>query len=164
MPRMCKGQTVLIDLTFAVIVFVLVFLTLNTFYAEKISLHNNSAEISEMAFLANNASASLLKTKGIPENWDVLPTAQIVQIGLLGNGNSIDEEKLNAFRNLISDYNTTKELLNIYGYDYFFRLRANPDINAGLPPMSIADKAVVSRTVNYNGGEYDAEFTLYKIR
>jgi len=59
MPRMCKGQTVLIDLTFAVIVFVLVFLTLNTFYAEKISLHNNSAEISEMAFLANNASREL---------------------------------------------------------------------------------------------------------
>ena len=75
-----------------------------------------------------------------------------------------DADATHVGRNIVTIDRLTKELLNIYGYDYFFRLRANPDINAGLPPMSIADKAVVSRTVNYNGGEYDAEFTLYKIR
>ena len=161
--KMARGQTMLIDLTFAVIIFALIFLTINSFYTERLSLHDSAQSFSEMYAISNSAVDSLIKTKGIPENWGVLPTSQISQIGLLGKNSSIDTDKLNAFKNLISDYNSTKVLLKLRGYDYFFSMKANPDINAGLPPMSAADKVVVTRTVNYNGGEVNAEFTLYKL-
>jgi len=164
MRKMRSGQTVLIDLTFAFIIFAMIFLALNSFYADKIVMHNDSVTRSEMAVIANSASDSLLKTRGIPENWHTLPIEQVSQIGLLGKGSSIDADKLNAFRNLISDYNTTKELLGLKNYDYFFRLKASPDINAGLSPMSLADKVAVARAVNYNEVGVDAEFTLYRLR
>jgi hypothetical protein len=161
---MQRGQTMLIDLAFAVIIFALLFMTINSFYTEKLNIHDSTQSLFEMNTIANSAADSLLKTKGIPENWDVLPIVQISRLGLVGKSSSIDSGKLNAFKNLVSDYNSTKVLLKLNDYDYFFSLKANPDINAGLPPMSAADKVVVTRTVNYNGGEVNAEFMLYRLQ
>ena len=76
---------------------------------------------------------------------------------------TINEAKLNAFKNLSADYNSTKVLLNLGLFDYFFSLKGADDVNAGLPATTNATQVQVKRIVTYKGEEAIVEFTLYSL-
>src|SRR3989339_564875 len=69
---------------------------------------------------ATQAIESLVSFEGTPSNWEELPLQQVQEIGLADESKTINEAKLNAFKNLSADYNSTKVLLNLGLFDYFF--------------------------------------------
>ena len=158
-----NGQTVLIDATFAALIFVLLFLALNNNFIVGFETEQTKGELSEMSLLANSSLDLLVKSSGIPENWEYIGIADVNQIGLANHKRQLAEQKVNAFKNLASDYNTTKALIGLQKYDYYFVLESTPQNTAGLPPQSDATKVVAQRIVTFQGAETRASLTVYKI-
>ncbi|AJF60468.1 MAG: hypothetical protein J4224_05565 [Candidatus Diapherotrites archaeon] len=158
-----SGQTILVDLTFALLIFLLVFNSINAAYISSVASVKERSRLNEMQLKATQAIESLVSFEGTPSNWEELPLQQVQEIGLADESKTINEAKLNAFKNLSADYNSTKVLLNLGLFDYFFSLKGADDVNAGLPATTNATQVQVKRIVTYKGEEAIVEFTLYSL-
>jgi len=173
-----KGQGVAIDFLFAVLVFLLL---LN---AIMILIENSNKNVAEKGLLSEMNSTAietidrLVRTKGVPNNWEQKDISETLLIGVAKGDRALDEEKLEKFvewtqdyRSL--DYNSVKTLLLI-GSDYYFSLEDSSgntiqingvDVSSELPTNSENVPAVnVKRIVNFNGEEAIAQLTLYYPR
>jgi len=157
-----KGQAVMLDLLMGAVLFLLVLMALNTLWVEELDSIILEKESNEMKLLAFNAIEVLVSSKGIPQNWEILPEASVDEIGLVSNDRAVEEDKLVAFQNI--GYSAAKEKLNIKQYDFFFEFDGVDDVNAGIPPVGNAEKIVIYRKASYKGGSADVKFTLYDLR
>lgn len=178
-----RGQGIAMDFLFAVIVFMLVL------GATTVLIDNNAISALEKR-RANelNAKASqtmdmLVRTTGLPNNWEEKNIDQVTAIGLAKRDRVLEQAKVGKFRKWIQtydspEYKNVKSLLLI-GYDYYFKMTDSAGhqlyidddplkpIQSDEPPDSRWDNMIavnVKRVVNFNGGEAIAELTLYHPR
>ncbi|MBI2545682.1 hypothetical protein HYV81_00715 [Candidatus Woesearchaeota archaeon] len=115
MHRHRKAQIAITDLFIAIFIFtgliIAIFAAWNTY------LNRLEERITYSAMLAQAVRISdvLVKSQGRPVNWEA-NNASAEIIGLASSDRNISVEKVTAFTTM--DYNTTKELLNIKGYNY----------------------------------------------
>lgn len=167
-----KGQSIMIDLIFAVTVFVIISTFLLDAYDRNLAGITKGQIMDELQQKAFTSTEALIKTKGIPENWNQISLNNIEQLGLMQRTGELSESKVNYFTGLIdcnteiySPYSKSKEIMNLGSFDYFFNLHnAAYDLSAGCNPAVEADIMAARRIVNYKGSEAIVTFKLYKIR
>ena len=164
-----KGQGIAIDFLFAILIFLLV---LNASMA-LINSNNTTALdknlMGELQASASQAIDMLVRTEGVPKDWQNKSIDEASLIGLAKRDRVLDSDKINTFMTWAEDYsdetgdyNKVKTLL-LSGYDFHFKigdLEAPLEINQ--PDIWNDMTAVrIKRIVNFNGGETIAEFTIY---
>ena len=151
-----RGQTMLYDLMFAVMIFLLLFAFAISKYASIMNDLSRDDAGKEMRNKAEIIAGSLAEGKGVPENWHVLSADDINQIGLARKPMVVSQERLEKFVSM--DYNETKDILGIAGYEFFFGLS---DMNFGIAPSGAAEAIKIERPVEYEGNISLMEFTLW---
>ena len=172
-----KGQGVAIDFLFAVMIFLLI---LN---ASMILINSNNEIavdknlIGGLQSSASQAIDTLVRTEGMPTDWQNKSMGEVTSIGLAKRDRVLDNDKVNTFvtwakdySDETGDYNKVKILL-LSGYDFHFKivnssgatLKEAPNQNKPINPGSWDNMTAVriKRIVNFNGEEAIAEFTIY---
>ncbi len=155
-----KGQGIIIDFTFAVFIFMIAFGALAANWAGAMQQKQQQEKIYEMWQKANLASDMLVNSPGFPSNWEELSNSDTNTIGLAIKSHSIDEQKLNAFKNM--DYDTARRLLNLSEFDFYFDFNGTDTATAGLPTAADIDNVAATRIVEYKGGEAIATLLVYR--
>jgi len=153
------GQVTSIDVIIAAILFIMMFLTLRGFFFGNLGVAQQDSAYLSAQVSAQQALDALIKTKGYPTNWSAV-NVQI--IGLARKENVLDETKISDF--LLLDYEASKALLALEGYDFNFELNAtNPADNKSYGANPSATSKVVSlfRQVVYKGGDANVTFKVF---
>ena len=146
----------LYDLMFAVIIFLLLFAFAIAKYGSLMNDLGNDDAKKEIRNKAEIITGSLAEGRGVPENWYVLSSKDINQIGLSRKPMVISAERLQKFISM--DYNETKRILGIPAYDFFFGLSG---MNFGIEPLNAEEAIKIERPVEYEGNISVMEFTLW---
>ncbi len=123
-----KAQVWSLDLAASIVIFVTA-LALAMFSLDY-TMNQNQLQLQSamMENAAMSASDSLIRQAGVPQDWTA---ATVTTIGLASRDNVLDETKLQEFLDL--DGNTTKNLLGIGNYEYYFDVRYPNGTLASLP-------------------------------
>ncbi|MCK4335830.1 MAG: hypothetical protein KAW40_03860 [Candidatus Aenigmarchaeota archaeon] len=118
-----KGQVWSLDFITSVLVFLVVLIPL-FFVWNYVNIQNQQQILfDEVETLTLSISDSLIRTKGLPEDWN---TSDVSSIGLSSEENVLNVTKVSYFLTMgNSEYNRTRAILT-GGYDFFFNLT---DIN-----------------------------------
>ncbi len=161
-----KGQGIAIDFLFAVMIFLLV---LNASMALIDSSNATVADkniIGELQSSASQAIDTLVRTAGMPKDWQNKSIDETSLIGLAKKDRVLDNGKVNTFVEWAEeygteDYNKVKTLL-LSGYDFHFKIGSLEAPSINQPGFWENMTAVrIKRIVNFNGEEAIAEFTIY---
>ena len=118
-----KGQLSTLDLIVSIILFITTIFMIIWANAETqrvIWNYENTQTYKEKAMTATDI---LLKTEGIPANWDLIPnltTDNITSLGFVTGANELDINKLEAFKNL--SYLDTGRLMGLSKQDYIITI------------------------------------------
>jgi len=170
------GQGIAVDFLFAVLVFLLVLNAALGIMDSGTRTVSDKALLGELEEKTTQTLDALVRTYGIPNDWETLDIADIEAIGLAKRDRALDIDKVSKFAEwgqayASDDYNKLKSLLLI-GYDYYFSisdsdgtvLYSAPD-QGDIPTKWDAMTAVnVKRVVNLEGSEALAELTIYYPR
>jgi hypothetical protein len=123
-----KAQAWSMDLAASIVIFVTALAL--AMFALNYTMNQSHLQLQSvmMENAAMSASDSLVRQAGVPQDWTA---ATVTTIGLASRENVLDETKLQEFLGL--DGNTTKELLGIGNYDYYFDVRYPNGTIASLP-------------------------------
>ena len=118
-----NGQVWSLDFITSVLVFLVVLIPL-FFVWNYVNIQNQQQILfDEVETLTLSISDSLIRTKGLPEDWN---TSDVSSIGLSSEENVLNVTKVSYFLTMgNSEYNRTRAILT-GGYDFFFNLT---DIN-----------------------------------
>ncbi len=149
-----KAQIVMADLLFVVIILIILFTVSIAMWNTSMIRVAQKEELINLESTAIAVSDLLVKTKGVPENWEeTSPTT----IGLSNTSNVLDSRKLSKFVDL--NYDDAKRLLG--GYDFFFQINNTNDqivtvdgrqMASGLQPAS-AKTVVNARRIALLGNQ-----------
>ena len=148
-----KGQIMSSDFLVAFFLFLILFIAVTIAWNGMLDSSITDIERKYMESIAMRITDIFVKSPGYPSNWE---NREIVAIGLVDHDRRIDQAKLDAFMNM--DYETSKDVLGIKGYDYFFRLVRN-NVTKGYLGGETA--IFIERRVLYNGDDR-LEFILWK--
>ncbi len=110
-----KAQAAAIDLVFATIIFLLMAFTLVSFMHSEIKNTEVIFSDDKRDRFTQAAASQLAFSGGRPENWD---SSNYERIGLLCGQGELCTRKVTALNSLYSsDYNSTKDKLNLGSYD-----------------------------------------------
>lgn len=160
-----SGQAVIIDLFVAVSVFIILIIILTiTWDLYNVRLQTRM-EYDEMILKTFLISDALVKSEGVPFDWDDNPTpsvATIRQLGLADRRGILSDKKVEKYLSLSNA--DVKDILNIGLYNYYFLIRdvnGTPYVSRGAVPQG---KLAVNsgRIVVYKGGPRVMEFALWK--
>jgi hypothetical protein len=115
-----KAQIFSLDAVLSIVGFIVVFvflLSLWNLYSIRLQENIITEELNLLAFQITDV---FTKTAGVPNNWENNPSNTSV-IGLISSPGFLDGNKLTAFLNL--NYNTTRSLLNIERFEYYFEVK-----------------------------------------
>ncbi len=159
-----RGQAAVTDLFIAIAVFVLL-ITIITVDWNKYQIQLASElDYDTMKFKAFHIIDALVRTPGVPEDWEAQPELPSV-IGLASEPNVISNAKLTAFINTLTPAQI-KEIFKINLYTFFFELKdQNGAIlySHGTPTNNTADFSVVlSRPIIYQENVGVVSFTIWK--
>ena len=144
------SSDLLVAILILLVIFIVVLISWNSFVDDTIK----DSERKNIESLALKTSDNFVLSEGFPKDWE---KSNASVIGLVSRSRNIDPEKLNAFLNL--DYEESKRILGLQGYEYQFRLNRSGIVK---PINSIGkDVSVVRRVVLYNGEDI-LEFYLWK--
>ncbi|MFH1722843.1 MAG: hypothetical protein ABH950_09605 [Candidatus Altiarchaeota archaeon] len=117
------GQQFATDFLVGVSIFTLL-LSLTFFAWDKNMQKIKEKEVlDELLIQSNQAADILVKTQGLPENWENAAAMGLTvkSVGLAGDVDRVlSEDKVNAF--VAMDYNYSKEIMGLGNYDYYFGL------------------------------------------
>ena len=123
--------------------------------------------MSEQAFVeletrASRAVDSLIASKGIPQDWHLLPLQDVNSLGLAKKKRVLSMEKVSAFA--VLDYNASKALLKLSDLDFYFRIENSKGdlVSKGVIPDSNSESVSLLRIVDYNGVESVVEFAVFR--
>ena len=156
-----KAQLWSLDMAFSLLIFFSAMLAA-VFAWNYISLDTaQSQQLREMQLKALSLSDSLIRTPGIPGDWNM---TTVSVIGLASNDNVLDEGKVNEFVNM--SHTLARTLLDIRPYDFYFEVR---DINGTVYknstiPISAGSSVVVpaNRYALYAGRIVNVMFVLWE--
>lgn len=114
---MGKGQVNTLDFLIAVLVYAVVLIFIVGFWFASMMEIDRMVERNRMDSAAITISDLLIKSPGVPENWEEGPSGAGT-LGLAGSQNVLDPEKVSNFTSL--DYNSSKEVLGVEGDFYFY--------------------------------------------
>ena len=112
-----KSQTA-IDLIFGILILMIVFVVVNSFYFQKMVIIEREIEIERNTFYSKIFCDNLVYSEGYPKNWEE-DISNIKILGLLNSNKEIDENKLNTF---LRDYGEIMSNLNQLSYDIRLRV------------------------------------------
>jgi len=118
-----KSQAWGIDLMIAFAIFTFAIIM---FYFYALNEPREAKENIDSLFYDGNIIADSILSEGNPKDWN---SENVITIGILTDG-KIDDEKLEEFYELSSDYDRTKILFNTK-YDYYFFLGEPMILDAG---------------------------------
>ncbi len=145
-----KAQVFSADVIAAVFLLVIALSIISVYWDNKMNSLQEKTELAEMYIRASQISDILAKAGGTP-NWE---QRNATVIGLAIWNRIIDVRKLSAFMGM--DYNKSKDILGIKGYEYYFRLANN---TKGF--LSGNKQVYIKRIVIHNGLQ-NMEFALSK--
>jgi len=176
-----------VDLMAAVLIFLAIAGSIMWMWGDKATDAENRLFESERFAMAEKTLDTLIRSRGLPENWETGDAQSIQAVGIAKRGLVIDKGKAEKFRDLSNDsengYPLLRTKLLIGGNDYYFRI-LDPEQNGALATVLEAgkkqegetDETLVRRPVVFtyhregedeegeeNPHEAIAELTLYSI-
>jgi len=152
------------DMMFAIFILFLVLAGLLIAWNNNLQALNDEQLTRSLERKAGQTMDVLIRTEGIPSNWETLSISQVRSIGLADSDRVMNETKLNAFKNFTGNYDEVREVLKLGTFHYFFSLDGIDDFNAGLITTADVFQVSTSRIVNYKGEEADATLIIYSLR
>ncbi|NIO23056.1 MAG: hypothetical protein GTN38_03465 [Candidatus Aenigmarchaeota archaeon] len=156
---MKKGQVWSLDFVTSLVIFTLVLIPL-LFVWNYVNIQNmEQRTFDEIETLALSISDSLIRTKGVPENWN---SSNVNVIGLAEGENVLSIPKVSEFLYMgNNEYDLTKNIL-VGRYDFFFSIT---DLNGtvyGTAGSKPADRTIVpvERYCLYNNRVVKIELAL----
>jgi hypothetical protein len=116
MKRELKAQTWSIDFIVSIIIFFLVLSLIFFFWNYKSSQNIEQSILTEIETSALEFSDSLVRTKGLPEDWN---STSVIKLGLASEENILDQTKVQAFNNSLS-YSQVKDIFK--SYDFYIKI------------------------------------------
>jgi len=154
-----KAQAWSLDFITSMAIFLLVLVTLY-FVWNYVNVQNMEQKtLDEIETTALAVSDSLIRTGGLPEDWN---TTNVNIIGLAQEENVLDPEKVSYFLSMgSSNYNLTKNILT-GKYDFFFSMTDLNGTSYGTIGSVPADRTVVpvERYCSYKGRIVKVELAL----
>ncbi len=121
---MRKGQLWTLDMALSMIIFMSAMLMLLFAWSYISADTVESQELKEMQFRSMTLSDSLIRTPGIPADWN---ESTVKVIGLAYDDSMLDGPKVDEFLNM--SYAKARSLLGIQPYEFYFEIK---DINGTL--------------------------------
>jgi len=112
-----KGQINTLDFLIAILVYTVLLIFIIGFWFVSLAEIEGMVMRDRIDSVAITISDMLLKTPGVPDNWEE-NSSNAGAIGLVWGQNVLDGEKLSNFTAL--DYNVSRELLGVDGDFYFY--------------------------------------------
>lgn len=154
-----RAQISAYDVFFALILFVIVLVVLNSLWQSNYDAAVYNSLYNSMHMRASQALNVLVETGGNPADWETNPASAAV-LGIAKESKVIDAKKLQAFANLAAtDYEKAKGLLT--GFDFSFELDG---IVLGASAPNDAIVVSVERVVEYGGGNAIARLSVFTQR
>ena len=158
-----KGQVFTWDLAISISIFLIVIAMLFYMWDTTISKVTETREIYEMESIATEAAEQLIRTPGVPHDWEDTDKYEVINISSIGLANVeprvLNDEKILRFVDLAnSDYDTMRALLGIREYDFYFNMTYfNETINETIneTQLFINGKEIAAGTLPSN-----ASFTI----
>lgn len=154
-----KGQVWSLDLAVSMIIFIGALASVVFAWNFMSTGTIESQEMKSLQLKSLGISDSLMRTPGIPEDWN---KSNVVVIGLVTDG-LLDRHKVEQLISM--DHNKTLQLLDLGGYDFYFEIS---DINGTvynntLPVISPDAKIIVpsERYATYNGRAAKVKFVIW---
>jgi hypothetical protein len=151
-----------IDLMAAFLIFVVIAGSVMWVWDNKAADAENSIFENERFTMAEKTLDTLIRSKGLPENWETGAVENIQAVGIAKRDLVIDEAKADKFKDWSNnDYAVLRTKLLIGGNDYYFRI-LDPEtvamvFEAGTKPEGIITETTVRRpvifTYNRESGE-----------
>lgn len=146
-----KGQIISIDLLIGIVIFLIVVIFSVSYWQTSLFNVRESLDRIDVQRLATQISDNLVKSPGIPDNWETSPT-NARAIGLANHSHILETRKVANLTAL--NYSTLLTRFGLEGANFFFQLTdqaKNNITSAGLLLTSNATQAaVVERNVIYN--------------
>lgn len=121
-----KAQVWSLDFVASLVIFFMVFISVFFIWSYTNIQNMEQRTFDDMQVLALTISDSLVRTKGVPENWN---SSNVNVIGLAEGENVLDPVKVSEFLSMgNNEYNLTKNILT-GKYDFFFSIT---DLNGTL--------------------------------
>ena len=114
-----KAQLISSEFFIALVVITLLFSVSVVFWNQSTFRIKESEERTNIEIATLAISDHLLKSSGLPSDWED-NTSTTFSLGLVKDDHRLDTNKLKSFVKL--DYNTTKKMLGIDSYEFYFRL------------------------------------------
>ena len=125
-----SGQAVIIDFFIALFIFILLVSMISIMWNKYNFELNQKVTQKDMWLKTYHISDILVHTPGSPSAWENVDWENnfndindlIETVGLVSFDRSLDSDKIEEFVNLTNNYTAVKGLLNIEGYQLYFRL------------------------------------------
>jgi len=154
-----KGQIAALDFFIALLIFSVILTITMLRWSNYYSKISERMEYHEMMTKAFQISDALIKSQGVPSNWN---KDNVRIIGLAIEDRILSVDKVNAFANL--SFNKTKSIFQIYGYKFYFNLtKINGEAIKEYGDKPTGKKSVsVKRYVLYNNEKTIMQFDVWK--
>lgn len=161
-PLTERGQVSLFDAVIALTVFMMLFLAINSIWNDRLQNLRQQQQQNDMQFKALEATIIMMKTQGIPFNWEKRPN-DANAIGLIEKSGKIKKQKLNALNAM--DYNTAQSVLNVSPYDFRLEFDTNGtsnDMNIGKNTDENSLVVSIERSARFEGGNAIVRFKIFR--
>lgn len=155
-----KGQVVTSDFMLAIIILMIVIGMAGSLWNRSMYLIAEKNKRTQMRRLGLAVSSMLVKSSGVPNDWD---SDNVITIGLVDRPNVLNEDKILAFNSM--EKSKIQDLLGIESFDFSFRVRAVNDtilFDYGTYPSGEIDVIVVRRLALYDTEPVYVEFGLWR--
>jgi hypothetical protein len=112
-----RGISMIIDLSFAVFIFLLISWSLTTVWSNKSALLQRQLYEDETSLLAERVLDTLVTSTGYPSDWEDKLIHDLEVVGLAKRDRVLDENKVNRFVNLARDQSIRTGLAGFWAFD-----------------------------------------------
>lgn len=154
-----KAQLVMSDFLIGVVILIFIIVISAPIWGRTVENIRIKEERSEMENLVLSISDQMVKSPGMPSDWN---RTNIKSIGLAEEDNVLDSMKVSNFTSLGAD--KTKYLLGIENYNFIFRLRNTNEIifvEYGSLPITASEVVIIRRIVLYENLPTMMEFGVW---
>ena len=151
----------MIDFMVGLMLFLVAIAFITSQFDLRLNEANKESDLETMRIKANYAVDFLVKSPGIPSNWESLPIDDLNKLGIAKTDRVMSEEKINAFSS--GTYEKLRSALELNAYDFFFKFTGVDDFNAGFQPPSNANNIMVERIVRYKNETGVVKLNVYYL-
>jgi len=156
-----KGQVISMDLMISLVVISILFLFMINYYQKIEDDFYDDVKFQDMQIYGHAITQILLKTPGIPSNWEN-DASNVNMTGIVDIENRVVDDKLNAFIGL--DYDFTRDLWNLeedFLMEIFYQ---NNSVEVSYGATSARNKKAVAiqRVVLYQNEKRKFKLTIWE--